>query len=184
MIDVDDVLTDFNGAFLSLCHELFGTPKALQIALWEFHKSVPGLTYEMEEVVWKKIKDTENFYETLPVYAPQEDLLLLREIVEKGLHDIFFITSRFPTKGKTVQEQTMAWIERHVGIKPKVFVTPRKGMLCRELQIEVALDDAPHHIEDLTNHGIRTVVMDWPYNRHLTGLPRVKTISQFIKLIG
>lgn len=183
MVDVDDVLTDFNSAFLNLCHELFGTPKDVQITVWDFYKCVPGLTYEMEQVVWKKIKDTENFYESLNVYGSKEDLVLLRKVVERGDHDIFFITSRFPTKGKTVEEQTVSWIERHVGIRPKVFVTPKKGMLCRELGIEIALDDAPHHIEDLTNHGIRTVIMDWSYNRHIKNLPRVKTISEFIKLI-
>lgn len=183
MIDVDDVLTDFNSAFLNLCHEFFGTPKDVQITVWDFYKCVPGLTYEMEQIVWKKIKQTENFYESLPVYASQEDLLLLKEFIEAGRHDIFFITSRFPTKGKTVEEQTTFWIEKYVGIRPRVFVTPKKGMLCRQLEIRLALDDAPHHIEDLTNHGIQTVVMDWSYNRHITNLPRVKTLKEFIKLI-
>ncbi len=183
MIDVDDVLTNFNKAFLQLSHELFKTPDDVQITVWDFHKCVPGLSYEMEQVVWEKIRETENFYETLPVYASQQDLSLLRKIIQTGKHEIIFITSRFPTKGRTVEEQTILWIEKHVGVTPKVFVTPKKGQLCKELGIELALDDAPHHLHDLISHGIEAVVMDWSYNRHLTDLPRVKTLGEFIKLI-
>ncbi|MEJ5229777.1 MAG: hypothetical protein WHT65_07215 [Pseudothermotoga sp.] len=184
MIDVDDVLTNFNIAFLRLCHEQFGTPGDVQIKEWDFHKSIPGLTFEMEQLIWERIKQTENFYETLPVYASEEDLLLLRQTILEGEHDFYFITSRFPTKGKSVEEQTRFWIEQHVGIQPQIFVTPRKGRLCKELRVEIALDDAPHHIEDLTNHGIRTVVMDWSYNRHIKDLPRVKSLGEFIQLLN
>lgn len=183
MIDVDDVLTNFNKAFLELSHRLFGTPLDIQITVWDFYRCVPGLSYEMEQIVWEKIKETEDFYETLPAYASQEDLLMLKDFIQKADHEVFFITSRFPTRGKTVEEQTVLWIERYVGIKPRVFVTSKKGMFCKELKINLALDDAPHHIEDLMNHGISTVVMDWSYNRHIANLPRVKTLGEFIKLI-
>ncbi|HOJ87802.1 MAG TPA: hypothetical protein PLP64_03835 [Pseudothermotoga sp.] len=184
MIDVDDVLTNFNKAFLQLSHELFGTPTDIQIEVWDFYKCVPGLTYEMEQIVWEKIRQTDDFYLTLPAYASQEDLLLLRKVIQTGEHEIFFITSRFPTKGKSIEEQTTLWIENHVGVTPKVFVTSKKGQFCKELSIELALDDAPHHINDLTNHGIPTVIMDWSYNRHIKNLPRVRTLGEFIALIS
>jgi len=183
MIDVDDVLTNFNKAFLRLCHEEFGTPDDLQISEWDFYKSIPGLTLEMEQLVWEKIKQTVNFYETLPAYGSKEDFLSLRKAILEGKHEFYFITSRFPTKGKSVEEQTSSWIEQHVGVRPVVLVAPRKGRLCKELRIEIALDDAPHHIEDLTSHSIRVVVMDWSYNRHIKDLPRVKSLSEFIELL-
>ncbi|MGJ8455303.1 5' nucleotidase, NT5C type [Pseudothermotoga sp. U03pept] len=183
MIDVDDVLTNFNRAFLKLCHETFGTPNDVQIREWDFYKSVPGLTFEMEQLVWEKIEQTVNFYETLPAYGSKEDFLSLRKAILEGKHEFYFITSRFPTKGKSVEEQTCSWIEQHVGVRPVVLVTPRKGRLCKELGIEIALDDAPHHIEDLASHGIRTVVMDWSYNRHIKDLPRVKSLGEFIELL-
>ena len=48
MIDVDDVLTNFNRAFLEISNLLFGTPLDVEITVWEFHKCVPGLDYEKE----------------------------------------------------------------------------------------------------------------------------------------
>lgn len=180
MIDIDDVLTNFNRAFLEISNKLFSTPVEVEITVWEFHKCVPGLDYDKEMIVWETIENTEDFYEQLPLYASQEDLELLRQVVKIGV-DVYLITARFPVKGKTVEEQTRNWIEKYLGLELPVIVTSSKGKKCKEIGISLALDDAPHHIQDLIEQGIPTVVMDWPYNRHLDSLPRVKSLKEFLE---
>lgn len=183
MIDVDDVLADFNKAFLQLAHEMFNTPVDVEIRVWDFHLSIPGLTREKELLVWQRIRETENFYESLPTFATVEDFENLRNFVLHFNCECVFITSRFPTKGRSVEVQTTNWIRKHVGVEPKVLVTSEKGSLCRKIGIQKALEDAPHHICDLTVNGIETVIMDWPYNRKIKGLPRVKSVTEFLSLI-
>ncbi|WP_245530601.1 5' nucleotidase, NT5C type [Pseudothermotoga thermarum] len=181
MIDVDDVLTNFNRAFLEIANRLFSTPIDVEITVWEFHKCVPGLDLEKEMKVWEEIENTEDFYEKLPLYASQEDIQILKDVVNKKLAEVYLITARFPVKGKSVEEQTKNWVKKHIGLDLPVIVTSSKGKKCQKLGISIALDDAPHHIKDLIDHGIPTVVMDWPYNRYLNGLPRVRSLKEFLE---
>ncbi|MFO7881224.1 MAG: hypothetical protein R6U52_01645 [Kosmotogaceae bacterium] len=183
MIDMDDVLTDFNKAFLQVAHEMYGTPLKVEIKEWDFWKNVPDLSLEKEEKVWEKLTNTENFYETLPLYATEEDLKRLAAILKEGKHDIYFITSRFPIKGRSVQAQTQRWLEKHLGVSGAVIVSSNKGELCRVLGVEAAVDDAPHHINNLIDHGINTYILDWPYNRDIEHRLRVKNIGEFFNNI-
>ncbi|MBO8167293.1 MAG: hypothetical protein DRP32_08640 [Thermotogae bacterium] len=183
MIDMDDVLTNFNVAFLEVANEMYGTPVDTTITVWDFWKCVPGLTLEMEEKVWERIKSTKNFYESLPAYASPRDLKRLADLLDEGIHEFYFITSRFPTKGRSVQAQSQRWLEKHLGRSGAVIVSSNKGQLCQILGIEYAVDDAPHHIENLLNHGINTYIIDWPYNRHIEHRFRVKTLGDFLDSI-
>lgn len=184
MIDMDDVLTNFNKAFLILANEMFGTPVDIKIENWDFWKSVPGLSLEMEEKIWERITATENFYETLPLYASEKDLTRLREILIDGTHEIYFVTSRFPVKGRSVQYQSQKWLQKYLGTNVSVIVNSSKGELCRLLGIDFAIDDAPHHIDNLLNHGITTYIIDWPYNRFIDHRLRVSSLGEFFDCIS
>ncbi len=184
MIDMDDILTNFNLAFLQIAHRMYEeVPVSVEVKVWDFWKSVPNLTLEMEERVWEAIRSTPNFYESLPAYADRDDLLRLAEIMRAGRHEIYFITSRFPTKGRTVQAQSQRWILEHVGEPGAIIVSSRKGELCQVLGVELAVDDAPHHIENLLDHGINTYIRDWAYNRHIDHRLRVKNLGEFLDCI-
>lgn len=184
MVDMDDILTNFNYAFMEVASEMFSSisldaePKE-----WDFWRSVPNLTLEIEEKVWEKIRRTPNFYETLPAYASERDLRRLGKLVREGEHEIYFITSRFPTSGRSVQAQTQQWLIKYIGEPGAVIVSLRKGELCRVLGIDFAVDDAPHHIENLLLHGVNTYIMDWPYNRHIEHRFRVKNLGEFLDSI-
>ena len=181
MIDIDDILTNFNLAFLRIAHEMYDeVPIEVEVKIWDFWKSVPNLTLEMEERVWERIRNTPNFYKSLPSYASDEDLRRLGELIAEGQHEVYFITSRFPTKGRNVQTQSQRWIQEEIGQPVSVIVSSRKGELCEVLGIEFAVDDAPHHIENLLDHGINTYIMDWPYNRHIDHRLRVKSLGEFL----
>jgi len=184
MIDMDDILTNFNLAFLEIAHDLFEeVPVNAEVKLWDFWKSVPNLTLEKEEKVWEVIRNTHNFYEILPAYASDEDLKRLARLLREGEHEIYFITSRFPTRGRSVQSQSQRWLLEKIGEPGSVIVSSRKGEICQALGIEYAVDDAPHHIENLLDHGIATYIMDWPYNRHIDHRLRVKNLGEFLDSI-
>lgn len=184
MIDMDDVLTNFNQAFLREANGMFGTPDDIKIENWDFWKSVPGLTLEMEEKIWEKITATENFYETLPLYASKDDLARLRQLLIEGIHEIYFVTSRFPVKGRSVQSQSQKWLQKYLDTNVSVIVNSTKGELCKLLGIDYAIDDAPHHINNLLTHGIATYIIDWPYNRYINHRFRVSSLGEFFDCIS
>ncbi|PNE22933.1 5'-nucleotidase [Mesotoga sp. Brook.08.YT.4.2.5.1] len=181
MIDIDDILSNFNLAFLKIANEMFEeVPMDVEVKVWDFWKSVPNLTLDMEERVWERIRNTPNFYEFLPPYASPKELKRLGSLVAQGCHEFYFITSRFPTKGRSVQLQSQRWIQKKIGEPVSVIVSSRKGELCKVLGIDYAVDDAPHHVENLLDHGINTYIMDWPYNRHIDHRLRVKNLGEFL----
>jgi hypothetical protein len=181
MIDIDDILSNFNLAFLK------SRMKCLKKCQWmlrsrygTFGKACPILSLDMEERVWERIRNTPNFYEFLPPYASPKELKRLGSLVAQGCHEFYFITSRFPTKGRSVQLQSQRWIQKKIGEPVSVIVSSRKGELCKVLGIDYAVDDAPHHVENLLDHGINTYIMDWPYNRHIDHRLRVKNLGEFL----
>lgn len=184
MIDIDDVLSDFNKKFLEVANKNFKTPLNIEIVHWNFHKSIPDFTKEMEESVFDIIRNTEDFYECLQPYSNDEEFDFLGKLMEKGEHRFYFITSRFETKGKPVEEQSRIWLKKHLKKDVKVFVSSNKGELCKELGIELAIDDSPHHIINLIDNGINTYIMDWAYNRHIDHKKRVYSLGDFLNVIS
>ncbi len=184
MIDIDDVLSDFNKKFLEIANENFKTPLNIEIVHWNFHKSIPGFTKKMEGYVFDIIRNTEDFYESLQPYSKKEEFDLLSKLIENNEHSFYFITSRFETKGKSVEEQSQIWIKKYLKKDVNVFVSVNKGELCKELNIEIAIDDSPQHIIDLIDNGINTYIMDWAYNRHIDHSKRVSSLGNFLSIIS
>jgi hypothetical protein len=56
---------------------------------------------------------------------------------------VFFMTSRPPSGGDTVQLQTQVWLERHGFLMPSVLTAPAgaRGELARALRIDLIIDD-------------------------------------------
>jgi hypothetical protein len=56
---------------------------------------------------------------------------------------VFFLTSRPPSGGDTVQLQTQVWLERHGYYLPSVLTAPAgaRGELARSLRLDLAIDD-------------------------------------------
>jgi hypothetical protein len=56
---------------------------------------------------------------------------------------VFFMTSRPPSAGDSVQLQTQVWLERYGFYLPSVLTTPSgaRGELARALRLDLALDD-------------------------------------------
>jgi hypothetical protein len=183
MIDIDDVLSNFNRKYLEIANEQFGSPLNIEIKHWDFHKSIPGFTREMEKHVFGIIKNTYNFYETLPPYSSEEEFAFLKKLIDEDEHEFYFITSRFKTKGRPVKEQSETWIKKYLKRDIKVFVTRDKGKLCRELQVDFAIDDSPEHIQNLIDNDINIYIMDWAYNRFIKHDFRVNSLAEFLNII-
>ena len=48
MIDMDDVLTNFNLAFLQVAHRMYEeVPVNVEVKVWDFWKGVPNFTLDM-----------------------------------------------------------------------------------------------------------------------------------------
>lgn len=132
-IDVDGVLADFRTAFHSL-------------ATRELGQSSRDVGTELSkgdiERLWKAVARQSNWWVDLPAYEPEQVARLYR-LSRDERWEVFFMTSRPPSGGDTIQLQTQVWLEQYGFYMPSVLTAPAgaRGELARSLRIDLVIDD-------------------------------------------
>lgn len=132
-IDVDGVVADFRTAFRAVAERELGTaPEDVEKEL-----SKPDI-----ERLWRQVAAASNWWLDLPAYEPDQIGRLYAQ-VRRARWEVFFMTSRPPSAGDSVQLQTQVWLERYGFFMPSVLTTPSgaRGELARALRLDLALDD-------------------------------------------
>ena len=190
-IDMDDVLMDFG------------------VNLFEFYNSRNGTNFTQADAlhfeltkVWncdpeKAIQTVADFYKT-DLHHNASPLAGAVEFVKKQKnngHELFVITAR-PEEHK---EATTNWLTKHF---PNLFSdivflnhssggatdpkkSKKKSEACRDLGIEIFIDDALHNVNDVATAtvGIKTYLLDKPWNRNGELHSSVKRIFHFDEVI-
>ena len=176
-IDVDGVLADFTLAFTHLAAEWeltdYSWPTTEQDS-WDFNFDT--------EFVWKVVKDSYNWWMLLVPLVTPEEVNKLNEVIEK--HDVYFVTNRPSTKGLSAEMQTRYWLSS-IGVlvdHASVIATKvgTKGKLAAALNIDIAIDDKPENIMEISAENITCVVRAWKYNEKLPH-KRVYSLKQFLE---
>ena len=132
-IDVDGVVADFRTAFRAVAERELGTaPEDVEKEL-----SKPDI-----ERLWRQVGAASNWWLDVPAYEPDQIGRLYAQ-VRRARWEVFFMTSRPPSAGDSVQLQTQVWLERYGFFLPSVLTTPAgaRGELARALRLDLALDD-------------------------------------------
>ncbi len=132
-IDVDGVVADFRTAFRAVAQRELGiAPDDIEQEL-----SKPEV-----ERLWRNGSAASNWWLDVPAYEPDQIERLYAQ-VRRARWEVFFMTSRPPSAGDSVQLQTQVWLERYGFYLPSVLTTPSgaRGELARALRLDLALDD-------------------------------------------
>ena len=132
-IDVDGVVADFRTAFRAVAQRELG------IAPDDIEKE---LSKPEVERLWRNVSAASNWWLDVPAYEPDQIERLYAQ-VRRARWEVFFMTSRPPSAGDSVQLQTQVWLERYGFYLPSVLTTPSgaRGELARALRLDLALDD-------------------------------------------
>lgn len=169
-IDVDGVLADFATPYLAYRNARYKTALKPE-DIWTFHlDQVFGITYQ------ELCEDLASFYQTgamrslEPIAGAQQGVRAL-----KSRHELRVISAR----QTEIQEETKAWLHRQfTGCFHEVLVTnmypfngkpilhKRKADVCKEKGIDLLVEDALHHAEDVAHAGIPVVLLDQPWNQN------------------
>lgn len=142
--DVDEVLSDFTGAFVKQANKTLGLNlKDVQWPEWDIAVSL-GLTKEQERLVWQDILNSNDFNVLLGECPRNPGLArhINRLFLERKITP-YFITARaeHAAEATPVQRQTARWLERHGFAHPTVLVTFNKGPLAAALKLDAFIDD-------------------------------------------
>lgn len=90
-----------------------------------------------------------------------------------GFTPYCYITSR---AAKT--KWTVRWLRDNGFPDAPVYTTYDKVATVKSLNLDIFVDDAPHHFKALTEAGIKTYLYDCPHNRHIKTGMRIKSLKE------
>ncbi len=133
-IDVDGVLADFRSSFRALAASELATRKGADVEA--------DLSKADIERLWKAVARAANWWADLPAYEPDQIARLYAKSRD-GRWEVFFMTSRPPSGGDSVQLQTQVWLEQYGFYMPAVLTAPAgaRGELARSLRLDLIIDD-------------------------------------------
>jgi hypothetical protein len=181
-IDIDGVLANFGEAVITAANSLWPGKLPLDFVPdnWDYEGQ---LTKEEWKEVWVKIKTTEKFWMML---RPTDGAYELRT----GLDDeeVYFITARAQTVGASPLVQSSRWLKQQrlwprYGYSTILTVSDSKykKLLVQGLGLKYMLDDYAPTVKELNEiEGMHAFVLDQPWNRYATELPRVYSVAEYL----
>lgn len=182
-VDLDDVLADYCNPLIEFHNQTFGTNLSRQefksYRLWE----VWGGTQEEATRKVYLFHSTDYFKNIAPVRGSLEGV----DVLTKH-YNLVIITSRFTD----FMEHTRQWLNNFFPNKfSEVYFTnhwnlitggtyKKKSDLCLEIGAKVIIEDSIEYALDCTKVGIKTILLDNPWNQYkkVRGINRVKSWKQ------
>lgn len=189
-VDLDGVVANFSLKFSELCRKIFGNHLPLvdndsMILHWDWDKWYP-LTKEEISKVWKHLMSEEiDFWESLPILN-RNGWESIKELQYYDHINVYFITARATSPGKTVAKQSINWLEKNGWNNPQVIVTVNKEHFIKHLDIKFFVDDKKENCESAKkeNPNCKVYVFDTNYNRHLdaekNNIKRIVSLNEFL----
>ena len=186
-IDLDEVVGDSITAIIRFHNEKYGTRLTKDdFYSYDFWKVWGGTRDEA-------IKKVMEFFASDAAWSIDPmagSMKALMELKEKG-HELFIITHR----NNDIVGKTEEWLEKHF---PRVFAGAhfgnaysfsgegrKKSDICKELGVEVLVDDHMENVRDCASAGIRVLLFDQPWNRQETTLPPgVERVLSWEEVVG
>ena len=184
-VDLDGVLANFIKGFLVTARKVTGRDIDInhQQQSWDFEND--GILTKAEvDATWHALKDTYNWWEHLEAMPGTKALRSFLPLSDE--FRFYFITSRVPSEGWPVEEQSGVWLEDTFAISvPTVITEKNKGPVCHALKVDYFLDDKLENCLEVEQQSpqTRVYVKDAPYNRVAIGPRRVATFDDFIAAV-
>lgn len=127
-----------------------------------------------------------NYFRKNKLYLkakPKGDALYYLEKLYNEGYEIYFLTRRKKDEKLDILSITkndliskgFKFTDCYIGLS-------KKGEACKNLEIDVFIDDAVIQIEDVNNYGIKTILVDNWYNKEYKGL-RAKNFQEIYNII-
>lgn len=186
--DVDGVLADFSKGFQGVIKSMYGNvfPKDYVPKDWHW---TDVLTPEMEKAGFEKIASIKNFWESLDEVDPHA----IEHVTQVALdgHDVYFLTARAPSAGKTIAQQTRNWLNNklwRITDYTSVITVAKpnlKKQVLEGLGIEAMIDDHGPTVESFdTIPNFQGYLLNRDWNQDAKVNNRVQTVKEFCERIG
>jgi len=166
-IDMDGVITDFNKSFIRAANKILhmAIPEDFQPKVWHYMLQELGVSREDYDKLWEYVERS-DFWSTLDIHSSIDEKVMSDLCRLTTLHDVYFLTNRVGATAKFLTERWLSmWHVRH----PTVIVTDSrgKGLICKALKAELAIDDyVPNIVEiSISSPETKLYMKDASYNQ-------------------
>lgn len=138
--------------------------------------------YGVEPQEWFDVLSAACHDGSLYSSTPSDEVYLTWDALTAAGYEQIFITARGQlANGALIKDLTVEWVEGHFGDDAEVYFSKNKGEVAHSLGVTHAIDDNFKNWQDLTYHGIRTYLMNKPWNLHepVHDAMRVDDVRQF-----
>lgn len=178
-IDMDDVLMYFNEHMLRFLNKKYGTNHQRKDS---FDFTLENVWKESSEIVQRKILEFYMSAEHDQTESYPGAIEGVRALKAAG-HDLHVITS----KPDMLRGRTEAWLGQHFpGMFTEVHFMNHlhstnkkmsKAEACKNLGVEIFIDDAIHNAKNVATLGIPVLLLDAPWNQEKVDAPIVRVMS-------
>ncbi|MCQ2556195.1 MAG: hypothetical protein MJ149_02570 [Clostridia bacterium] len=165
-LDLDNVITNFDFGLLSA----FLKEDKLKRNSGIINKNAEYISHGMFDWSKQEIEDfyasnMENISSTL---RPRRNCKqIIDKLMQQG-HKIYIITNRLAPHYKNAERVTRAWLAQHkINYTNLVFAKDKnKTDECKQFKIDVMVDDLFDECKNMTQNGIKCVMMQTKFNIH------------------
>ena len=171
-VDLDEVMVDFTGRFVSLYESWFGFPLAGEIVEWDDVLTLSHFKNHSELFDW--FDRAGGWDDMTPVPGAGGGI---DSLIADG-HSVVFITARQLAGA----QEAMDWFEESPWGWPTQMVTNTHNKA--SVPCSVYIDDSPHVLKDLKAAGKQTIIFDRPWNKTSRSGKRAKDWNQVLLLLA
>ena len=149
--------------------------------------------YKFVDIFYWDKTNVNNFFN----YVRKSNFFLELEVIDGALeylnklyyegNEIYFITYR-SGKNKNVYNMTREWLNNKGFKYHKLFMDgSNKGLICKENQVDLFIDNSYEHIESANMYGIPNILFNTVYNKDIPDVNRKydwKEIYEYIKEVS
>lgn len=179
-IDIDGVLADYPGSFLTFVNQELGTNYKLEgVRQYDIGKAL-GLPRDLYEELKDKYRQS-GYKKTIPVLPDAKEFLFQ---LQKEGYKIVLLTARPYKRYKRLFADTQEWLTDNGLVYDAILWDEDK---CHRLIREFGLDNVSFFVEDhlgnaneIAREGVLVYLLDKPYNQGETqkGVYRIKELGQ------
>lgn len=162
-VDFDDVVADFNRPFATFHNQHFNTAITYE-DITQFNLCA---VYQIDHdtFVERAMRFCHEHHDTIPVIGGTAETL--RQLQDH--FELHIVTSR----SRSLKAITEQWLERHLPglFSDAHFVNQHshqnepKSIRCREIDAQLLIDDAWHHVADAAAADLPAILFDRPWNQ-------------------
>ncbi|MDP4000458.1 MAG: hypothetical protein Q8Q11_03490 [bacterium] len=165
-VDLDEVLADLVESVLEHYEEQTGVRHCRDdMRSYNFWDLWGGTREQAVEIV-HEFYETDRFRTVAPIPGALEAIESLA-----GEHELVVVTSR----PEATKQETQVWVREHFGESfasihltnhfSKDGQTLTKSQVCRDLGVDLMIEDNPEYAADCASHGIPVLLLEAPWNR-------------------